>query len=113
MRVALGLKAHSGWAALVIVGVERREIQVVDRRRIELVDKDASWAKAPYHAAEEMDAAKARRLVERATEMACRVAARELKLALDRARESGHDVAACAVLVPNAMPDWSVEQILA
>ena len=56
MRVAFGLKAHSGWSALVVVGICDGEIQVIDRRRIELVDAaDAASAKQPYHAAVRLD----------------------------------------------------------
>ena len=53
MKVAFGMKAHSGWAALVVLGTRGGDLQVVDRRRMELVEKDEeSWAKRPYHAAE-------------------------------------------------------------
>src|SRR5262249_28876130 len=51
MRAAIGLNAHSGWAALVVVALEGAEPRVLDRRRIELVLKrDERWAKQPYHA---------------------------------------------------------------
>jgi len=33
--------------------------------------------------------------------------------AVKRAREAGHDVAGCAVLVVDPMPDWTVDEILA
>ena len=79
MKVALGLKAHSGWAALVAIGKSGGELQVVDRRRIELVDH--VWAKAPYHAAEEIAPEKARALVKRAIEEAYRVAEKALRAA--------------------------------
>jgi len=36
--VALGLKAHSGWAALVAVAEERGEPAVAARRRLELIE---------------------------------------------------------------------------
>ena len=35
---ALGLRAHSGWAALVAVGGGPASPQVLDRRRIEMAD---------------------------------------------------------------------------
>ena len=54
MKVAFGMKAHSGWAALVVVGTRDADFAVVDRRRIELVEGE--WAKQPYHAAEGMEA---------------------------------------------------------
>ena len=52
MNVAFGLKAHSGWAALVAVGEHHGDIALTDRRRIELVKE--SWQKQPYHAAEKL-----------------------------------------------------------
>ena len=56
MKVAFGLKAHSGWAALVVIGGTDR-LDIIDRRRLELVQQDeASWAKQPYHAAERLPA---------------------------------------------------------
>jgi len=114
MRVAFGLKAHSGWAALVVIGDVDGEACVVDRRRVGLVEEaNRSWAGAPYHAAEEMAPAPARELVERAGVEARLCANRKMRLAVDRAAESGHEVVACAVLTPAPMPDWSVEQIRA
>jgi hypothetical protein len=114
MKVTFGMKAHSGWAALVVLGRLNGELQVVDRRRVELVEKhDASWAKQPYHAAEELPAAEARVLVKRSIETARRIAVREMRAAVKRARGDGHEVAACAVLVGNPMPAWTVDEILA
>jgi hypothetical protein len=81
---------------------------------MELVEKyEASWAKQPYHAAARLSADEARDLVERSLEMARRVAVREMRTAVARAREAGHEVAACAVLVVDPMPDWTVDEILA
>lgn len=114
MRVAFGMKAHSGWAALVVLGSLNDELQVVDRRRLELVEKvDASWAKQPYHAAEELNPAEARVLVKRGVETARRIAVREMRSAIKRAQETGHEVEACAVLMGQPMPDWTVDEILA
>ena len=114
MKVAFGLKAHSGWAALVVLGKGSGELQVVDRRRVELVEKDdVSWAKQPYHAAERLSAGDARMLVERGVASARRIAVREIRMAVKRAGDAGHDVAACAVLAGDPMPDWAVDEILA
>jgi hypothetical protein len=114
MRVAFGLKAHSGWAALVLLGVRHGALQVVDRSRMELVEnEEASWAKQPYHAAERLSAGDARDLVARGVATARRLALREMRTAVRRARDAGHEVAACAVLVVDPMPDWSVDEILA
>jgi hypothetical protein len=111
MKVAFGLKAHSGWAALVVVGKRDGDFAVVDRRRIDLVEDE--WAKQPYHAAEELKAVEARTLVARGIDAARRGAVREIRAALRREKERKNEVIACAVLTGNPMPDWSVDEILA
>jgi hypothetical protein len=118
MKVAFGLKAHSGWAALVVGGdpAGPRPVApaIVERRRIDLVGRDeTSWAKAPYHAAEELPPAGARVMVERGIAAARRGALRAMREAVGRARDAGHEVAACAVLMGEPMPDWTTDEILA
>ena len=113
MKVALGLKAHSGWAVLVVIGTESNELQVIDRRRIELVEEGAAWAKQPYHAAERLDPKEASQVVKRGRKSAYRMARREITQAVKRLRKQQHEIVACAVLVANPMPDWSTEEILA
>jgi len=110
VKVAFGMKAHSGWAALVVLGIRDGEFAVVDRRRIELVEEE--WAKQPYHAAEEMKGAEARDLVGRGIDAARRIAVREMRAAVKREKDRKNEVVACALLTGNPMPDWSVEEIL-
>ena len=114
MRTAIGLKAHSGWAALVALGADGARPLVIERRRVELVEEaDAHWAKAPYHAAEKLRPDQARDLVRRGIESAHRIAIREMTAVRDRLRDAGHELVACSVLAGEPMPDWSVDQILA
>ncbi|HKR14722.1 MAG TPA: hypothetical protein VJT15_21825 [Pyrinomonadaceae bacterium] len=111
MKIAYGLKAHSGWAALVALGRRDGELAVVDRRRVELVEEE--WAKQPYHAAEELQPDAARKLVKRGIDAAYRIAMRELRALVKEELRRKNEVMACAVLVGNPMPEWSVDQILA
>jgi hypothetical protein len=111
MKVAFGMKAHSGWAALVVLGKRSDDLVVVDRRRIELVEEE--WAKQPYHAAEDLKPAAARDVVKRGVDSAHRIALREMRAAVKREQERENEITACAVLVAAPMPDWSVDQILA
>src|SRR5262245_25111355 len=78
-----------------------------------VVDADDAWARQPYHAAEHLAAHAARELVLRGVESARRHAVREVRAAVKRAIENGHNVAACGVIVGAPMPDWSVAEILA
>ncbi len=110
MVVAFGFKAHSGWAALVVVGSQKDDYVIVDRRRVALVEED--WARQPYHAAEGLERGAARDLVTRGIEAAHRIALGEMAAAVKRERERQNEISACAVLTANPMPDWSVEEIL-
>jgi hypothetical protein len=114
MKVAFGMKAHSGWAAVVVVGTSGGKLEVVDRFRMELVEEhEESWAKQPYHAAEDLDPSEARALVKLGVMSARRIAVREMRKAIKRIRAAGHEVTGCAVLVVDPMPNWTVDQILA
>jgi len=111
VKVALGLKAHSGWAALVSIGREHGVLVVSTRRRIELVDE--AWAKQPYHAAESLELEPARRLVARGIAMTRRLAVAEMQAAVADERHKQNAVSVCAVLVGAPMPPWTVDEILA
>ena len=113
MKVALGFKSHSGWAAHVAIGTSVDGLKVIDRRRIELIEEGELWAKQPYHAAEELEPADARDVVKRGVESARKVAIHRMREVIDHMRSLGQDIAACAVLVPSPMPDWSADEILA
>ena len=114
MKAVLGLKSHSGWAALVVLGAVGDDLHVIDRRRIELVEEgDAEWAKQPYHAAERLRPETARDVVKRGVAAARRIAAREMRAVVKRTRAAEHEIVACAVLVGDPMPSWSVDEILA
>ena len=111
MKVAFGFKAHSGWAALVVMGQDDGKYVVVDRRRIELVEDESQ--KQPYHAAEDLKREAARDVVRRGIGVAQKMARQEMHAALRRERDRKNEVAGCGVLVSDPMPEWSVEEILA
>jgi hypothetical protein len=111
MKVTFGFKAHSGWAALVVLGGSKDAPEIVDRRRVELVEEE--WAKAPYHAAEELEAVEARILVRKGVKAAHENAKRQMKELIRRSEKLGNQVVACAVLMGAPMPDWTTAEILA
>ncbi len=113
MRIALGFKSHSGWAALVVVGLSESDFEVIDRRRIELIDEGELWAKQPYHAAEKLEPDKASAVVQRGIESAHKNALGQMRKIIKQTRNQKHEIAACVVLVPSPMPQWSTEDILA
>ena len=110
-QAGLGLRAHSGWAALVAVGGTGAAPQVLDRRRIEMADDPE--AKQPYHAAEELPLAKAQALLDRFARAAQQRAAAGLGAALADLRADGFDVVGAIVLTASGKPLPGLESILA
>src|SRR5437762_1014032 len=113
IKVALGFKAHSGWAAFVAISDTRGQLQVLDRRRIELIKDGEMWAKQPYHAAEDLEPAVARTTVNGGIRSARTVAKTRLNEIVKQFQQSKNEIVGCGVLVPEPMPDWSTDEILA
>ena len=101
-RVALGFRAHSGWAALVALGGPPTAPVVAARARLPLCD--GSFPRQPYHAAENLPAAKARALVGRSLETAHASRARPLASAVRDRRAAGQDVAGAGLLLGAGRP---------
>lgn len=104
---AFGLRAHSGWAALVAVAGTPASPSVVDRRRIGLAG--AGIPKQPYHAAEDLGLEKAEELIRRCVQGSRRLAIRALGEAVGDLRRDGYEVRACGLLLASgrALPGLS------
>ncbi len=61
--VALGFRAHSGWAAVVAVSGSPGRPVVLERRRIETADTAIPGSKQPFHAAERLGVERAEALI--------------------------------------------------
>lgn len=101
-RVALGLRAHSGWAVLVALGGRCSSPVVVDRRRLTLCD--GGFPRQPYHAAENLSAAKAQNLVWRSLETAHQLAREALAAAVRDRRAAGQEVVGAGLLLGSGRP---------
>ncbi len=112
-RAALGLRAHSGWAVLVVVAGPPRSPKVIERRRIELADPGTPGSKQPYHAAERLDLKEAAKLVRRCADEAKRLARRAFRAIIHEVRERGHDVVGCGILLASGRPATTLAATLA
>jgi len=62
-QAAVGFRVHSGWAAVVVVWLEKGAPVVLDRKRAHLVKTFSYTFRQPYHTAEKMPLAEARKFV--------------------------------------------------
>lgn len=112
-KAALGLRAHSGWAALVAVAGDATSVEVVDRRRIEMTDPRRPLSKQPYHQAEDLPLEKAARLLDRYSRNARELADRALKDVVADLRRRGYRPVGSGLLLASGRPLPKLEAILA
>ena len=105
-RVAVGFKPRTGRAVLVVVAADG----VVERAEVGLLPPGEM---APYHAAEGLQPAAARRHVSDAIARAKKLAKNAVADAAKRCADAGHDLKGVGILVGTGMPEWTTEEILA
>lgn len=112
-RAALGFRAHSGWAAMVVVAGSLSDPIVLHRGRIELVDSAAPRSWQPYHAAAEMELSRAEAFLDRCANVANSMAAASLRSTLAELRDEGYEIAGCGLLLASGRPLGDLAKTLA
>ena len=110
---ALGCRAHTGWAALVVVAGGGARPEVVLRARAELTDPEGRVRRNVYHAARRLEPAAAAALIEAGARIAAERAAVALERTLREARDEGVVLRSCSVVVGASREDPPLESILA
>lgn len=110
---ALGFRAHSGWAALVVVAGTRRSPVVIERKRIILADPKTSGSKQPYHFAERMELKKAETYVEQCIQKTKALAREGVRAVMADLRRNGHLVVGGGLLLGSGRPVPALAAILA
>ncbi len=113
MRAALGLRAHSGWAVLVVITGPPDGLTVIDRRRIEIADPEIRGSKQPYHAAERLPLVRAEEYLSRCCRRTKLLAGRAVSAIVADLRGKGHDVVGCGILASSARPLTTLAATLA
>lgn len=104
-RGAVGFRAHTGWAAAVVIAGPASEPTVIDRRRVNLLERGIPWE--CYHAAMALPRPKAEALIEKA-----RSTATELAMNALRDIASICELTAVGVVLSNARPLLTIDQAL-
>lgn len=111
MKIALGFRVHSGWAAGVVAEAFARPPESLRRVRIEM-DDDPD-AKQPYHAAEGLPLEQAEALLARFRAAAGQLADRAIGDVVAEARQRGDQIVGSAVLMGSGRSGVPLEAILA
>jgi len=99
MNVAvIGVRVHSGWAAVLAVSGEPDAPEVIDRRRIEIVDAAIVGASQPYHLAADLELSDAEPYLANCAAASERMASAALQTMVGDLAGRGLQAAGCAIL---------------
>jgi hypothetical protein len=111
-RAAIGIKAHSGWAAIVAVQGTYFKPKILARQRINLIDPKDGICQ-PYHHAKQLEFGEAKKFLDHAAATSARFARGELVQLSQRIREGGYELTDSCIVLASGRPLPSLRQILA
>jgi len=112
-RAAIGVRVHSGWAALVAVAGGPAKMEVIDRRRVDVIDAKMPGAKQPYHFVRDREIPAAEAHLAQCAATAERMALGAMQSVAAALRERGYRVAVGAVLLGSGRALPPLPEILA
>jgi hypothetical protein len=112
-RVAIGIRAHSGWGALVVVSGIHGNVEIIDRRRIAITDSDMPGANQPYHFAQKLNIQEAERYLADCGAVSGRLALDAVGGIVEQLRHRECVPVGCAILLASGRSLPSLAQILA
>src|SRR5438309_3719578 len=100
----LGLRAHSGWAAVVALAGPASAPRVLARQRLAFADSKLGYSKQPYHAAAERSLAEAEELIAQCMQSSADLAFLGMRGIVDELKAAGARVSACGLLLGAGKP---------
>jgi hypothetical protein len=112
-NAAFGVRMHSGWGVLVCISGDLAAPEIVDRRRIVVVEPTMEGAKQPYHFAETLPLEEAERHLRKCAEVSQRLALQAIRESLEAVSARKYRVLGCAMLLASGRALPSLQKILA
>jgi hypothetical protein len=109
---AIGVSVHSGWGATVVMAGATGREEVLDRRRLVIIDPKVTGAAQPYHYAGEMEIQAAEKHLSHCAADSTRLALEALTGVAAALRDQGFTLMAAAILLSSARPLPNLEEIL-
>jgi hypothetical protein len=112
-NAAFGVRMHSGWGVLVCISGDLAAPEIVDRRRIVVVEPTMEGAKQPYHFAETLPLEEAERHLRKCAEVSQRLTLQAIRESLEAVSARKYRVLGCAMLLASGRALPSLQKILA
>jgi hypothetical protein len=110
---ALGLRAHSGWAVLVVAAGTLKSPVLLQRRRIQLADPAIPGSVQPYHAARSMQLPDAAKYLDQCANSCRRLGRQAIQTAVDELIADDYHVAGACILLGSGRSNNDLAAILA
>jgi hypothetical protein len=108
----IGISVHSGWGIVVAIAGGRGAEEVLDRRRLVIIDPKTIGTAQPYHYVKEMDIRTADRHLTRCATDSGRLALKALTRLSAELRDRGLMLSGATILLSSARPLPDLEEIL-
>jgi hypothetical protein len=112
-NAAFGIRVHSGWAVFVCVSGDPAAPNVVDRRRVVMIEQAMEGAKQPYHFAEGLSLEEAERHIQRCAAVSQRLALNAVREMFDAVSARQYRVVGCGMLLASGRALPPLPNILA
>jgi hypothetical protein len=112
-RAAIGIRAHSGWGALVAVANNGGMVEVLERRRVAVTTPGTPGANQPYHFAKKLELAEAEKFLGNSFAASKRLALAAVRDVVDELRGRQYRVVGSAVLLASGRALPPLAKILA
>ena len=110
---AIGVSVQSGWGAVVTMAGGPGAEEVLDRRRVAIIESNVAGAAQPYHYAKEREIRAAEKHLNKCAAQSTRLALGALTCIVADLRDRGCLPAGAAILQSSARPLPDLERILA
>jgi hypothetical protein len=104
---------HSGWGVVVCISGNSAAPEIVDRRRIVIIEPAMEGAKQPYHFAESLGLEEAEHHLQKCAAVSQRLALKAIGEMLDAVIARNYRVLGCAMLLASGRALPSLQKILA
>jgi hypothetical protein len=112
-NAALGVRMHSGWGVFVCISGNPAAPEIVDRRRIAVIEPTMEGAKQPYHFAKGLGLEEAERHLQKCAAVSQRLALKAINEMLDAVSARNYRVVGCGMLLSSGRALPGLPNILA
>ena len=109
---AIGIRVHSGWGALVAMAGQHGAEEIIERRKVVIIDPKATGVTQPYHYVQEMELRAAERHLAKCAAESRRLAMEALRQISAQLRDRSFSLVGSVILLSSARPLPDLDEVL-